>query len=120
MSKTPLLSAAGFVVEEAIGELPDELRQLASGIPVLLFEDMPSHLIEDGLDPDTLGLFEGEAEDLAGKGGQARIYLFLGNIFQFAGCDMDLFREETRITFLHELGHFLELDEDELEARGLG
>ena len=31
---------------------------------------------------------------------------------------MRAFREEVRITYLHELGHYLGLEEDEIEARG--
>ena len=33
--------------------------------------------------------------------------------------DVDVFREEVRLTYLHELGHYLGWDEDELTARGL-
>ena len=38
----------------------------------------------------------------------------------FAEDDPDTFREEVRITFLHELGHLLGLDEEDLDVRGLG
>ncbi len=117
-NRTALLSEAGRVIEASIAELPDELRELATGIPVMLFEDVPSHLIQDGWDPDLLGLFEG-GED-GGTGGSARISLFLKNILDHAEGDPDGFREEVRITFLHELGHLLDLEEDDLEARGLG
>jgi len=33
--------------------------------------------------------------------------------------DGNSFRDEIRATFLHELGHFLRLDEDDLAERGL-
>jgi predicted Zn-dependent protease with MMP-like domain len=33
--------------------------------------------------------------------------------------DEGYFRDEVRTTFLHELGHYLGLDEDELAVRGL-
>ena len=32
---------------------------------------------------------------------------------------IEAFREETRLTYLHELGHYLGWGEDELAARGL-
>jgi len=30
-----------------------------------------------------------------------------------------VYREEVRVTYLHELGHYLGWDEDDLTARGL-
>ena len=113
-----LFSEAGRVVEASIAELPVQLRELALGIPVMLFEKIPSHLIEEGWEPDLLGLFDG-GEDGA-RSGSARISLFLENILAHAGGDREVFRDEVRITFLHELGHLLDLEEDDLDARGLG
>jgi predicted Zn-dependent protease with MMP-like domain len=43
----------------------------------------------------------------------------LENLRDFAEGDEVIFREEVRTTFLHELGHYLGLDEDELTERGL-
>ena len=36
-----------------------------------------------------------------------------------AASDEVAYREEIRITYLHELGHYFGMDEDDLEARGL-
>ncbi len=115
-----LLDLADGVVASAIADLPTEIRKVATDIPVLLFEDMPENLIEQGWEPDLLGLFEGGDLGVVEGAGQARILLFLRNIMDFAGGDPDLFREEVRVTFLHELGHLLGLDEDDLDKRGLG
>lgn len=113
------MAVAGKVVEKTIGELPSEIRGIAADVPVLLFEKVPTRLIREGLEPDILGLFEGG--DLAEEDdpGQARIYLFLENLFDFADEDMEDFAEEVRVTLLHELGHLLGLDEDALLERGL-
>jgi len=88
------------------------------------YERMPSPaLIEEGLDADTLGLFVGgehseENQSLL----PSQIILFLENIWLMVeeeeGNEAD-FRKEVRITYLHELGHYLGLDEDELIDRGL-
>ena len=51
--------------------------------------------------------------------GLVRIRLWLGNILDYAGGDPAIFREEIRTTLLHEIGHVLGWDEDDLEARGL-
>jgi predicted Zn-dependent protease with MMP-like domain len=79
-------------------------------------------LIEDGLSPDILGLFIGEphTHEEDGRGGlPPQIMLFLANLWDFAEADEDIYREEVHTTFMHELGHYLGLDEDDLEERGL-
>ena len=48
-----------------------------------------------------------------------QIILFLENLWDFAEGDESVFREEVATTLLHELGHYLGLDEDELTDRGL-
>ena len=48
------------------------------------------------------------------------ILLFLENLWDFAGEDEEIFRQEVRTTYLHELGHYLGLEEIDLEERGLG
>ena len=50
---------------------------------------------------------------------QAAITRFLDNLWEFSERDRDTYREEVRLTLLHELGHFLGLDEDQVAARGL-
>ena len=47
------------------------------------------------------------------------LILFLENLWDSAGGDEGDFCQEVRTTFLHELGHYLGLGEDELDARGL-
>jgi predicted Zn-dependent protease with MMP-like domain len=42
-----------------------------------------------------------------------------GNLWNFAERNEVVFRKEVRTTLLHELGHYLGLDEDELIERGL-
>ncbi len=49
----------------------------------------------------------------------ARIVIFYANLI--ATCrDEDELEEQLRITLLHEIGHALGLDEDEVDALGLG
>ena len=48
-----------------------------------------------------------------------QIILFLGNIWELAEGDEESFCDEVRTTLLHELGHYLGLDEDDLTERGL-
>jgi predicted Zn-dependent protease with MMP-like domain len=87
------------------------------------FEAIPSEdVIKEGIEPDTLGLFSGAAnnEDPGLDNTiPPQIYLYLENLWSYAGCDRRVFQDEVRLTYLHELGHFLGWDEEELAARGL-
>jgi predicted Zn-dependent protease with MMP-like domain len=107
-------------VEITIESLPKPLRLRAERVP-LIFERQPNtELQADGIEADTLGLFTGaefvEENDVPMP---PQIILFLENIWEVAETNEKRFREEVRITFLHELGHYLGLDEDELTERGL-
>lgn len=48
-----------------------------------------------------------------------QIILFLENLLNFAEQDEDIFLDEIHTRYLHELGHYLGLDEDDLCERGL-
>ena len=115
-----LLRIAQEEVRTTLDALPAQLRSQAAPLPVS-YEPVPNEgILADDYDPDLLGLFIGpplaepEASPLP-----AQIILFIENIWDFAGEDEEIFREEVRTTYLHELGHYLGLDEIDLEERGL-
>jgi predicted Zn-dependent protease with MMP-like domain len=117
-----LLSLAQEEVRATLDELPPELRARASPLPVV-YERVPGdELLADGIEPDTLGLFVGEAFP-DGEGGPSplppQIILFLENLRDFAEGDEEVYLDEVHITYIHELGHYLGLNEEELEERGL-
>ena len=109
-------------VKETLGALPAPLRERARDLPVT-FERRPNAAHRrDGIEPDTLGLFVGSEfayEESNASPLPPQIILFLENIWDFAEADEAFFREEVRTTYLHELGHYLGLDEDDLFERGL-
>lgn len=107
-------------VESTLAALPEPLRKRAEKLPVT-FERFPNEGLQaDGIEPDTLGLFTGaEFADEGMVPMPPQIILFLENLWDFAEGDLETFREEVRTTFLHELGHYLGLGEDELTDRGL-
>lgn len=77
---------------------------------------------KDGVEAGLLGLFVGEPlahPDPEGTSLPAQILLFVENLATYADFDETVFREEVRTTYLHELGHFLGLDEDALTRREL-
>ncbi len=109
-------------VEATLASLPDLLRERAKGLPVT-FERVPNALHQaDGIEPDTLGLFVGPEfadEQVATLPLPPQIILFLENIWEQADANEATYSEEIRTTYLHELGHYLGLDEDGLWERGL-
>lgn len=97
--------------------LPEELRENASACPVS-YEEKPDS--EDDLEDDVLGVFEGASLiDEPGPEALPRIRIFVGNLWEYAECDEQDFRDEVGTTFLHELGHYFGWDEDEIAERGL-
>ena len=107
-------------VEATLAELPAPLRERAKQLPVT-FERMPNQgLIADGIEADSLGLFTGAEfaeEDHVPLPPQ--IILFLENLWDYAEGDEEIYLDEVHTTFLHELGHYLGLDEEDLFERGL-
>jgi predicted Zn-dependent protease with MMP-like domain len=115
-----LCDIASTEVEGSLMKLPAPLREEAKLLPIT-FERIPNaELLEEGIEVDTLGIFTGA--EFAEKGHipmPSQIILFLKNLWDYADGDEEAYREEIRATFLHELGHYLGLDEDDLTRRGL-
>ena len=120
----PRLSAlAQQVVTAAQRRLPAEVREAAAAVPVC-YEPVPNEgILDEGWEPDILGLFVGHEH-----GGELRsdevslppqILLFLDNLWDYAEEDEGIYCDEVRLTYLHELGHYLGWDEDEVARRGL-
>jgi predicted Zn-dependent protease with MMP-like domain len=115
-----LYMVASKEVEATLAALPKPLRERAEKLPVTFERQPNAGLQADGIEPDTLGLFTGpEFADEGNVPLPPQIILFLENLRDFAEGDEVIFQEEVRTTFLHELGHYLGLDEDELTKRGL-
>ena len=104
-------------------ELPREMARRAAEVPVVMLARPTKAMVrDDGIDPDLLGLFVGPncAEGVeSGDPLPPEILLFLENLWDYAEGDEDVFREEVRVTYYHELGHYLGLEEGDLEDRGL-
>lgn len=102
--------------------LPVPVRELAEALPVV-YHDWPSDaILGEEFEPDILGMFVGPPHGAsAGDGSEVppQILLFLENIWDYAEGDRTEFAHEVKLTYLHELGHYLGWDEDEVAARGL-
>ncbi len=115
-----LQSTAQAEVESTLAALPSPLRQQAAPLPVS-YEARPArHLLNEGFESDLLGLFIGPALAEPDESPlPPQIILFLENIWEMVEGDEASYRDEIRTTYLHELGHYLGLDEIDLEERGL-
>ncbi len=101
--------------------LPQALRSKADSLAVFIEKRPRKALVAEGIEPDTLGLFEGASmqDDPGNEPTPTRIVLYLENIWDFTKPDKTLYRQEIRTTYLHELGHYLGLEEDDMETREL-
>ena len=104
--------------ERALAGLPADIRDKLGNILISL-EARPVR----GDDDDLLGLFTGwtygekleESDPMPPS-----VRLFIENLRREADDNPRRFREEVRTTLLHEIGHYLGLDEDGLDALGIG
>ncbi len=117
-----LTALAESVVSAARRRLPAAVRTAAEQVPVC-YEPYPNVALQaEGWEPDILGLFVGHehgGELAEGAPLPPQILLFLENLWDYAEGDEAVYRDEVRLTYLHELGHYLGWDEDEISQRGL-
>jgi predicted Zn-dependent protease with MMP-like domain len=113
------------IVNAAIDEIPAEIRDEMKGLTIIV-DDLPAEddLLEENppLDPCALGLYVGVPLPERQIGDPPRqpdtVFIYQRNLERFCG-DEEALRQEIRITLLHEVGHYLGYDEQDLEERGL-
>lgn len=106
-------------VKALLSRLPADLRARIKDVAIMLQAKPDRHQLADGIEPDMLGLFVGPSLRDGDEGAPLppRIYLFLENIREEAQDSGRGYPEELRRTLLHELGHYLGLEEDDLKIR---
>ena len=115
MNHSTLLKIARVEVDAAIWELPGDVRAILERVPVFLERRPDAEDIAAGIEGDTLGIFE----EGASASPTPRIRLWVENLWEVAEGEVASFRAEVRTTLLHEIGHVLGWDEQDLEERGL-
>jgi predicted Zn-dependent protease with MMP-like domain len=119
------LDEAAFTraIDEAVANLPRSIREQVEGVSIQI-EDFPTLEVvrRERISPQTLGLFMGVPRTEAMMTDQPldldRIFLFKRNLEKICQDEEDLI-EQIQITVRHEVGHYLGLDEDDLERLGL-
>ena len=112
-----LSRVADRVVAQVLRRLRSDLRAASESCSVLMSWS------DEADDDELLGCFEGLSlldGEPQGANEMPRIRLFLDSIWEFSDRNVRTFEQEVAVTFLHELGHYLGLTEEEVEARGLG
>jgi predicted Zn-dependent protease with MMP-like domain len=111
-------------VQTVLHRLPAELKEVVAQCSIELVMMADCLQEEPELEPGLLGLFEGasrmDTHDALHPADLPRIRLFIDVLWDYAEGNPSIFSEEVRTTLLHELGHYLGLDEVDLIARGLG
>ena len=111
------------VAEDALGELPERIRELLGNVPIVAADYPSIEIVAEGNDPRMLGFFSGvpypEKSNLGGTPHLDCVFLYQKNIERMCRNKAEA-EKEVRTTLLHETGHFFGLSEEELEAMGLG
>jgi len=107
---------------DTLASLPSPFRERLAGVPVLLERRPSLDQVREGVDPRSLGLFDGlsdaEVQNAEAATQPTRIVLYTANLVGSFGTDDEL-AEEVEITVLHEVGHFFGLAEEDMERLGL-
>ena len=107
----------------ALRDLPRSIREYVENVPVLIHDFPGGDLLSDeNVSPQILGIFIGVPRTEAAVTAQAadvdRVILFKKNLEKICRTQAELV-EQIQITVKHEIGHYLGLDEDDLERLGL-
>ena len=112
------------IATEAFDALPDEAQRHLANLPILIADSPSEALVLEGVDPRLLGLFSGtmlkdKSHLEGGLSGPDNATLYIRNIERVSASRAELI-EQIRITLWHETAHYFGLEDDALEAIGLG
>ena len=103
------------LVQLALDEIPPQFSEAFEEVAVV---------IEDVSPPDRslFGLYEGVPRTYGDRSGYPppHVSIFRDTLTRAFGHDPDELVRQVRITVLHELGHHLGMDEDQLDRLGYG
>ena len=123
MARHDQMSSEAFakLVQQAIADLPPPYAQLMESIAVVVEEEPPKDVLEDlelECEDDLLGLYQGHslaADSFFRPGGEAppQISIYRGPILRLCESPEEVV-QEVYATVVHELGHHVGLDDDEM------
>ncbi|HLF05598.1 MAG TPA: metallopeptidase family protein [Thermoplasmata archaeon] len=112
------------LLDKVLGALPRVIRDAVLEVPVVV-EAKPTREMagrEPHINPEILGLFVGipVGEKVLGGNGYGNVVLLFQRNLERTGRSREEVSREIKLTLLHEYGHYLGFDEEELEHLGLG
>jgi predicted Zn-dependent protease with MMP-like domain len=123
MARREPISSETFaaLVQQAVADLPPPYAKLMESIAVVVEEEPPEDVLRDlGLDEkdDLLGLYQGQSladDSFFRPGGEPppRISIYRGPILRICESPEEVV-QEVYDTVVHELGHHVGLDDDEM------
>ncbi len=123
MARRDPISSEAFerLVQQALADLPPPYAKLMETIAVMVEEEPPEEVLQDlDLDSgdDLLGLYQGQslaADSFFTPGGEQppRISIYRGPILRLCESPEEVV-QEVYDTVVHELGHHVGLDDDEM------
>lgn len=117
--ESELLALAEEVVARTLDELPPAIAQEVEQVSVFVETEPDAEDVAAGVGADWLGIFEGASHPHGDLPDPPRIRIWVNNLWTFASGREAAFRREVRVTLLHEIGHYLGLDEDGVARLGL-
>jgi len=110
-------------VADALDNLPRSVREYIADVPVIVENHPDRHLVEvERVSPQILGIFVGvprtEAQVTETVPALDRVVIYKKNLERICR-DRDELVEQIQITVRHEIGHYLGLDENDMERLGL-
>jgi len=103
-------------VERVLSELPHDIRRVLDDVTIIVRSSQGRE------ERDLLGLFSGltHVDGIPSDPEHApTITLFTDNLLDYVNGSKDAYLQECRTTILHEIGHYLGWNEEEVESRGL-
>lgn len=112
------------ILDKVLESLPDVIRSAIQEVPVIV-DAKPKRAIAERaphITPEVLGLFVGAtlADKVVAVSGYPNVVMLFQRNLERAGRSRTEVAREIKITLLHEYGHYLGFDEEELEHLGLG
>lgn len=109
------------LVKQALGDLPPRYGQLLEEVSIVVEPEPPAEVLEDlelESQDDLLGLYQGVSladQSFFQTGGQQppRIAIYRGPILRLCRTEEEI-RQEICDTIVHELGHHVGLDDEEM------
>jgi len=112
------------LLDKVLASLPSVIREAVLDVPVLVHPKPTREIAErePTIHAEVLGLFVGTpvGEKARGGSGYGDVVMLFQRNLERAGRSRQEVSREIKITLLHEYGHYLGFDEEELEHLGLG